>query len=260
MRTLSQKFLENIADVLDLVNGDRDIKYNPAVIFLNSIFLTIFFSFTTNIVMEIISILTAYLLAVIMKVSLQRLLRTSMLIILFTLVIGLPIILLENGEKVIVSFLLFKITFSLNGFYTVMNLMLRTLSAALILLVFLSYLGWRNIVIALYELRIPKKFIIMIALMIKFLPIYARLTARRLFARESRLVVSGLRKKWYILSTVLTDLIILSENFSYRLALGLRSRNFTISTTEFITSNKIGIRDISTLIATLTFLAILSWL
>jgi len=254
---LTEKFLENVADALDIFNEEREISLDPRVIFLTTIFLTIFFSFNKRIWVSILGILLSLLLGIILNVKLVRLLKLAGLLALFTTIITLPAIFIGSGDGLYLNLVIVDVWVSLEGIFSAFSLVLRTLAAGMVSAVFLSYLGWRNIIIALRGLHVPAKLVLMVVLFMKLLPIQIRLFARRLFARESRLLTKSLRNLWFFLASILGDMIIFSEYFALRLALGLRSRNFDLSV-ELDYKYRMGPKDLLLLVTCVVFVSIFS--
>ena len=133
------------------------------------------------------------------------------------------------------------IELSEKGLIITLESSLRTAVAGIVFLVFLSYLGWRNLVIALNKLRIPKNLTISFIFFIKYLPIHIRSVSNMLFARESRLIKRRKISYWKILASIASDLMIKSTYQARRFYLGLKARNFDA---VFISNNNHEIKTI----------------
>jgi len=239
--SLSEKFLRKVADVLEVFSIDRIPKIDPAVMIFCGLLLTFFTSFSYSFLVYLLYISFSFVFMIVLRADYRRLLVLTISWFFFVFAIFLPII-FENPNTTI--FLPFGITLTINkdNLMTALKSALRTSTAILTFGVFLSYLGWRNIAIGLKKLRMPNKLIFMFTFFLKFLPYHIRHLARLLFARESRIIVRGYRRYWFVLSTIIADLLINSTYLAQRFALGLQSRCFSFDIEK--TSIKITYKEI----------------
>ena len=224
--SIAEKFLRKVADVLEVFSIDRTPKIDPAIMIFCGLLFTFLVSFSNSLLVYLLYVSFSFAFMTILRADYRRLLILTISWFFFVFAIFLPTI-FENPNTTI--FLPFGITLTINSnnLMTALKSALRTSTAILTLGVFLSYLGWRNIAIGLKKLRMPNKLIFMFTFFLKFLPHHIRHLIRLLFARESRIIVRGYRRYWFVLSTIIADLLVNSTYLAQRFALGLQSRCFS---------------------------------
>lgn len=236
MSMLAIRFLEEISELINMINEDKEIALNPATTLISAIFLTFSASFSLSMKFTLTILFLSLILSVFFRVSLLRVAKLFTFLFVFIFFIYIPHIV--YGGSPYIRFM--NIMISMNGLTIALKAALRTAVASVIFLVFLSYLGWRNLALALNKFNIPKSLIISIIFFIKYLPIHIKSVSNMLFARESRLIKRTKVNYWRVLASVAADLLIKSNYQAKRFYLGLKARNFE---TFFTMSNNLRVNS-----------------
>jgi len=229
MHWITQKFLESLADAIDVLWLERDRTLDPTISLISSFFLTGVVSFSRNIEIPLLMILFSIFLMIFLRVEIKLVLKPVAFVGFITFFVALPLPFIIDGQKIIIHAFLLDISLTREGIMEALILFLRAIASAFIFSVILIHLGWRRIVEGLLGLRFPRKLVLMMMLMIKYIPIFARDLCKILGAREARIVSKSYFRTWKILSTLVGDTIVRGAYLSWKLQLAFRARGFELS-------------------------------
>lgn len=142
---------------------------------------------------------------------------------LITSIASLPMLFMFH-DNFLFDFLFFRVSFT--GVLVFFEIVLRAVAAASIFTVILVHLGWRGIVYGLWRLRFPSSFIFLLAIFIKYVPVFLRDAVRMMAGREARTFSCGLRVAWRNFASVVGDLFLRAFYRSWRLQLAFKARGF----------------------------------
>ncbi len=225
MKDIITGFLRETADVIEYLSTYNDSPLiNPPVFILASAILTFQASFTNNILGLLVPLLYSLLITILLRIDPKPVMKAEALILLFGLVVSLPVLFSREGYINWLNDLLY--TPSIIGLYSFTKLLLRIIISPLPLLVAITYLGWINVV---NVLKINNKYLVNLAkilsLTIILIPRIIRYVLKILLARTARLVKKNYSISWFILSSIIGDLLIHSSNYAEKLRYGIIARS-----------------------------------
>ena len=245
---LIAKTLSGISSALEIIMEVHDTRFNPSILIISSFLLTAGASFCSNIFVCIIILTCMLMLPPIIGINAGKFYRLAVVTFIMLLIISIPAAIYYNDlEKVSFYVLHLRILEQHFVIPRAFVFLIKTFTAFLTLEVFIAYMGWRNMYEGLLGLKLPRKVVMMILFFIMYLPIFLREMSMRLLARSSRIYRCGVRRMWFVLSTIVSDIIVNSIQLSRVRALGLIARGFTIEH-ESTTRRKISLLDILLLI------------
>jgi len=248
---LLEKTIRELSEAIETINHSRETAFNPTITLFSSIIFVSAVTFTDNLLLLISVIVICLIVPPIVGIDADKFYKLFMFSSFFLLLVSLYLIF--DPKYIFAEINAFFIRMSVEVPFYVLFIM-RSLSAIVVFEIFIAYLGIRNIVRCLEQLRIPRKIIALFLFFVVFLNRNLRSVSRKVLARYSRILVRGLRREWRLLSSIVGDLFIGSVQASQRFVLGLRSRGFDMEAYRIETHN-IGWRDIF-----LTSIAILAFI
>lgn len=224
-RGLTSSFLESIAEVVEVIGYGFKPLVKPHIGLVSAFILTSVISFSKGFLAPMTYVASSLLLVLLLKVRLNMWIKPVIFTFFVTSLASLPLLFIASDD-ILLNLFSPKITF--NGVLMFLNIVLRAVAAASIFSVITIHLGWRGIIAGLRRLHFPSSFIFLIAIFIKYVPIFLRDIIRMMAAREARTMSSGLRLLWRDFSSIIGDLFLRAYNRSWRLQLALKARSFSM--------------------------------
>jgi len=228
-RSLTHSFLEALRDTVNDLNHEASLKsFNPTITLLSALILTATASFSTGVKLPTLILLLSVALTLYARPSTYAWVKVVLIVALWALLVSIPLAFITSGE-IIASLPLGFATLrvSREGVNTLLAFTLRATSAAAIFTAFYQIIGWRGMVKGLRGLRVPSELTAMASLSITYIPLFLREAVRLLSAREARIMKKGrLRRVWWMLTTVIGDLMLKGYERAWRLEKALRAKSF----------------------------------
>lgn len=241
--TLLERYLGEIAGVLDALSQTRCYDGDPRISLLLGIFSTIIVSFSQSLVVYVLAFAISLALALSYgREVLPKIVEISLFLTAMSLVVVSPIIL---------NSLVYRAG-AAQGLSEAIGLVLRTASASTLFAAFLLDLGWTGVLKGLRGLGFPEDFSLHVSFMLRYIPLFIRDAFKMLAAREAR--TFGGKRGYDVLSSIVGDLLIRGYYRSQRVQLAMNAR-FLALATEKTTVASLNRHNLVLLLATAVLLA-----
>ncbi len=251
MPRLTEKFLESIADVIEVFSCENSSYFSPPIALLTAVVLTSTASFSNKIASQIPLIIYSIVLSQLLKIKIKYLIKPITFVIIIASISALPLIFITPGQTIS---RLNGLAITDKGLFTAVSLIARSATASLTFTVITLSLGWRGIIEALRELKIPNSLIMSLNLFIKYMPIFLREICSLLVAREARIMRKNQYKlAWIVMATSSGDLLLRASQRAWKLQNAMQARllNAEIKWNQRKTKRKwFTIRDLGLIITT----------
>jgi cobalt/nickel transport system permease protein len=227
MGSLINSFLEGLAETINTLNYDSSSKFfNPSIAMLSTLILTGLASFSLNFKLQLLILFLSFLLMLLARSRIYPWLKIIAITTLWAATVSTPLIFTFSGGLASVTLGWVELGISLEGLYLMIMFTIRVVAAASVFTAFIFILGWRGVIDGLRGLKVPGSIVSLISLSIVYIPFLIREMVRMLSAREARIVrKTGFRKLWYVLASVVGDLILRSYEHAWRLEKAIKARS-----------------------------------
>lgn len=215
---LVASFLEEIAEILDAFSEEaRSPAFNVSVGVACSIVLSVVASFSRNLVVPFAILVFSFILALTFKLHISKWIKPGTFVAFIALFVALPLFVLSGG-----------VTSDKPSYYSLALFILRPIASSAIFTVIFLSIGLSGFLEGLLSLHAPRELIDMIWFFIRYMQLFLRDACRLLAARESRIISDkcGYRKLWWIIGTVVGEMLLRSYAKAAGLNLALQARNF----------------------------------
>lgn len=208
-----RKILIEIGDVLNKLSiGNRDIKFDPSILFIYAIILTTISSFTRSYYTITTLTISLIITILLLEINLKNILTPMATITFFAIVISLPAFIL-NAPTLI----------KIHNYSELIIFILRVVLSASIFTTIIGYLGWLGIIKALNRLLIPRSIVFSLTIFLRYIPLYIIDLSNIILARKARTFKGESIK---ILGSTAGDIILRSYERAWRFNKALRARLF----------------------------------
>jgi len=252
MKTLIERFIEEIAYTMDILNNyNPNPKIDPIILFTGSLILTMLTSFSSNLILPFIAIAYSLILIIVLKINAKYVLRIEALIAILGLIPSIPLLLSRTGYIHSLDDLGYMVSYV--GVLSFIKLLLRVTASPLPIVTASVYIGWPMLSNALSRYGLLRKLVKLISITITIIPRVIRYVLKLLMAREARIFRYSIGTTWGTLSTIVGDVIANSNVYAEKLQLAITAR--TVSEKDSIV--KEGILLNKATISYTVFLAVL---
>lgn len=265
MKSLIHSFLESLAETISTLNYEPNSNFfNPSVAILSALILTGIASFSFEPKLPLLILAVSVMLMILTHSRVYSWIKITLLITLWAVAVSIPLLFITPGDLIIsIPLKLVELKISREGLNAMMVFTIRVVAAGAIFTAFIFILGWRKTMEGLRGLQIPRDVVFLLTLSIIYIPFLLREAAKILSAREARIVRRvKFREVWYVLASVIGDLLLKSYEHAWRLEKAIRARSFTLTRSSLGPPAKIGVKDLTLLTFTFCTLALrfLAWL
>ena len=205
-RGLAERMLQNFFETFNVVVAEPiDRNLAPWAMVLSSFLLAVSVSFTRGVTAPIAALLLLGTFVWIGGVRPVRLVKAMVWVAGLTLAMVVPMALLSHFNPV-----------------SAISLILRALTASGFLVFAFTSTGYKGFMDALLSLGLRPAWVSSITLLVRLLPVIARMTAKALVAREAR--AAGRKALWLTLSTVVGDAIVMGYERAWRIRMAMEAR------------------------------------
>jgi len=230
LRSLTQRFLEGLAETVEVLNRQpNQTFFNPVVAVFSVLILTGAAAFSLEAKLPLIILTVSIILMFLTRSSFYSWVRVVGFVVGWALVVSIPVMFITPGKALASLPLNFvELRVSWEGLNAMVAFVFRVVAAAAIFTTFALMLGWRGMMKGLEGLRVPREITFSLTLSIIHIPLFLRELAKMLSAREARIVKNmGVKQLWGTLATVIGDLLVKSHERMWRLEKAMRSRSLT---------------------------------
>lgn len=256
-RNLTHRFLENLARTVDLLDGGvKKTDLNPTITVFSAFTLTMVATLSPDFRLQTLIFFIGVGMILLTHSRICEWAKVTFLVALWATIVTAPAAVIMGGETVAkLSVGLIELKISREGIDAVAKLVSRVLASTAVLTSFTMVMGWKEIILGLEGLKVPKEVTSLLKISITNMPLVLRDVSRMLSAREARVMRDiKLRELWMILSTVVGDILVRGFERAWRLEKSVEARSFAVSPKkhEFGVVTK---KDLALLLFTITVLA-----
>ncbi len=224
---LTQGFLEGLAEIMEDLNRESELRYvSPRVAVFSALFMTFLAAFTCKPATMVIILSVSLAVVLLSRVKLKSWLKVVGINILWALVVVLPLLVSRYGA-VRYQWTTLNAPLGCEGISGVFSFIARVGLSAAVFTAFIFALGWRRLVEGLSDLGLPKELVFELGLVIISLPPLLRELSKMISAREARIVgETKLTGFWRVLATVAGDLLVRGYERAWRVEKAVRARTF----------------------------------
>ena len=264
MKSLIYIFLEDLTETINTLNYEPNSKFfNSSIAMFSALILTGLASFSFNPKLQLLILALSFILMFLAYSRLYSWLKIILITTLWATIVSIPLIFTTPGNLINMSLGLLELKISLDGVYLMTTFTIRIVAAGALFTAFIFILGWRRTMEGLKGLKIPNGIISLLFLSIIYIPSIIREIARMLSAREARILRRAkLREIWYVLASIVGDLILRSYERAWKLEKAIKARSFTSNPPTIGKSKmEVWINDLTLLILTFCILTLgfLAW-
>lgn len=255
MRKITTKFLENLTEVAEILNySSSNSSLNPSLAIISAVVITSITSFNKGLIIPTLILIISLLLIPLLKIETYRWFKTMIFIVIMSSIISLPLLFITPGIEIIrFNMGFYVLIISFEGLYNMLSFIVRVTAAASIFTIFMMYIGWYGVIEGLRGLKIPEEIVLLIAFFMKYVSIFLREILKILVARESRLLSrTSMSRLWFILSTVIGELVIRGYERAWIFEKALKARTFNNISPKY-KQRELGLNDLMLLLLTFIF-------
>jgi energy-coupling factor transporter transmembrane protein EcfT len=227
MGSLTSSFLEELAETINALNHESNSNFfNPSIAILSALLLTGSASFSSGFKTPLLILCLSLLIMLLARSRIYSWLKIVAITALWAITVSTPLIFTSPGSLANIALGPVELRISLEGFYLMATFTVRVVAAAAVFTAFIFILGWRRMVDGLRGLKMPEVATSLISLSIIYIPYLIREMVKMLSAREVRIVrKTGFRELWYVLASVVGDLMLRSYEHAWRLEKAIKARS-----------------------------------
>jgi len=223
MKTLIERFIEEIAYTMDILNNyNPNPKIDPIILFTGSLILTMLTSFSSNLIPPFIAIAYSLTLIIVLKINARYILRIEALIVILGLIPSTPLLFSRTGYVHSLDDLGYMVSYV--GVLSFIKLLLRVTASPLPIVTALVYIGWPMLSNALSKYGFLREPVKLISITITIIPQVVRYVLKLLIAREARMLRYSIDTTWKTLSAIVGDVIANSNVYAEKLQLAITAR------------------------------------
>lgn len=208
---LTEKFLYEVADVLDALSRSSGCGCDPTLTLTLAVVSTFIVSYSPSMFVHLIALALALPIATLGgRRAFAETLKVSATIAIISTVIVLPVLLGAIQVE--------------EGLSRSLTLVTRTVAATTLFTAFVMNLGWLGVLRGLRGVGLPEEMAFSTAFTLRYVPLFIREGFRMLAAREARTLRGG--NGYRILPSVVGDLLVKGYSRAGRVELAVRARLF----------------------------------
>ncbi|MGP3667304.1 MAG: energy-coupling factor transporter transmembrane component T family protein [Candidatus Bathyarchaeota archaeon] len=260
LEKLTQRFLEGLAETINTLNREVvNPPFNPTITILSALVFTSLAAFTIDFKAPLLVLVVSVFLVVLTRIPMYSWIRVVIFTFFWVFLVSIPLPFITSGKPLIeLSMLLTTLKVSFEGLNLMISFIVRVVSATAIFTSFILILGWKKTMEGLKGLGVPYEVIFFLMLSIIHIPLFLREISKMLSAREARIIKKvKFRQVWWMLSTVIGDILLKTHEHSWRVEKAIKARSLTSSDLHFKSSVKVSINRNELMLLLLLFTCVL---
>ncbi|MEM3872101.1 MAG: energy-coupling factor transporter transmembrane component T [Nitrososphaeria archaeon] len=239
--------MKEVSETVSLLMIEPNYQFNPTILLLASLTLTIISSFNSAITLSLYLIaLSFFLLIYFNKPCVKIWVKVVTFVLFWTILISVPLIFYSQTKPLI--FFTKSETFYLPE--EIIRFILKPVTASAIFTALFITGGAKNFVKGLEAIKIPKEVVELFSMTILFIPIFARDAYKFLSAREARIVSNNIKLKWGMLTSIVGDMLFKGLERANNIKRAIEARRFSDDYIEIRKDNTFKLTDLLLVILT----------